>query len=141
VNVGYPVPGKTTTTVDTETIDLDNAPLNGGFLLKTLVLSIDPYLRGKMRDPKIKSYSVSSSPMYSLVLLINTTFSLASLSASRTCIDNYSRGYLAHRLMDRIYNFGVGVVLRSENNAVKVGQHLYGIYSMFLFQPFSLTWF
>ena len=43
---------------ETETIDLDNAPLNGGFLVKTLVLSIDPYLRGKMRDASIKSYSV-----------------------------------------------------------------------------------
>jgi hypothetical protein len=131
VNVGYPVPGKTTTTVDTETIDLDNAPLNGGFLLKTLVLSIDPYLRGKMRDPKIKSYSVSSSPVYSFVLLIDATFSLASLSASRMCIGNCSRGYFTQRSMDRIYNFGVGVVLRSENNAVKAGQHLYGIYSVF----------
>jgi hypothetical protein len=141
VNVGYPVPGKTTTTVDTETIDLDNAPLNGGFLLKTLVLSIDPYLRGKMRDPKIKSYSVSSSPMYSFLLLIDETFSLASLSASRMCIGNCFRGYFTHRYMDRIHNFGVGVVLRSENNAVKVGQHLYGIYSMFLFHPFCLTWF
>ncbi|EGO23779.1 hypothetical protein SERLADRAFT_349468 [Serpula lacrymans var. lacrymans S7.9] len=46
----YPVPGKTTVYDDSEKIDLDNVPLNGGFLLKTLVLSIDPYIRGRMRD-------------------------------------------------------------------------------------------
>ncbi|KAF8904831.1 hypothetical protein CPB85DRAFT_1376891 [Mucidula mucida] len=38
-----------------QTIDLDNVPLNGGILIKTLVLSIDPYLRGKMRDASVKS--------------------------------------------------------------------------------------
>lgn len=59
VLAGFPEPGKTTIYDDSETIDLDNAPLNGGFLVKTLVLSIDPYLRGKMRDPSVKSYSVS----------------------------------------------------------------------------------
>ena len=57
---GYPEPGKTTVYDESQMIDLDNVPLNGGFLIKTLVLSIDPYLRGKMRDAKIASYSVSS---------------------------------------------------------------------------------
>lgn len=56
----YPEPGKTARYDDSQTIDLDNVPLNGGFLVKTLVLSIDPYMRGKMRDPSIKSYSVST---------------------------------------------------------------------------------
>ena len=55
---GYPEPGKTTIYDESETIDLENVGLNGGFLVKTLVLSIDPYLRGKMRDPKVQSYSV-----------------------------------------------------------------------------------
>ena len=59
-STGYPEPGKTTVYDDSQTIDLENAPLNGGFLAKTLVLSIDPYLRGKMRDPSIPSYSVST---------------------------------------------------------------------------------
>ncbi|EPS99452.1 hypothetical protein FOMPIDRAFT_1124261, partial [Fomitopsis schrenkii] len=57
-----PEPGKTTLYDDSQTIDLDTVPLNGGFLIKTLVLSIDPYLRGKMRDPSVKSYS----PPYTL---------------------------------------------------------------------------
>jgi len=54
---GYPEPGKTTVYDTTAKIDLENAPLNGGFLLKTLVLSIDPYMRGRMRSPEIKSYT------------------------------------------------------------------------------------
>ncbi|KAI0719028.1 NAD-P-binding protein [Fomitopsis betulina] len=53
----YPEPGKATRYDDSQTIDLDTVPLNGGFLIKTLVLSIDPYMRGKMRDPSVKSYS------------------------------------------------------------------------------------
>lgn len=56
---GYPEPGKTVVYDTSETIDLENAPLNGGILFKTLVLSVDPYFRGRMRDPSIKSYIVS----------------------------------------------------------------------------------
>ena len=44
---------------ESQTIDLETVPLNGGFLVKTLVLSIDPYMRGRMRDPNIESYAVS----------------------------------------------------------------------------------
>ncbi|KAF7333731.1 NAD(P)-binding protein [Mycena venus] len=46
---GYPVPGETTVYDTSQTIDLETAPLNGGFLLKTLVLSVDPYFRVIMR--------------------------------------------------------------------------------------------
>ncbi|EKM53341.1 uncharacterized protein PHACADRAFT_259646 [Phanerochaete carnosa HHB-10118-sp] len=89
---GYPEPGKTTIYDESETIDLDSAPLNGGFLVKTLVLSIDPYLRDKMRDPK-------------------------------------DYGFVPHFDMNQpIANFGVGVVVRSENKGVKVGDHLYGTF-------------
>ncbi|KAJ7105513.1 hypothetical protein C8R44DRAFT_639090 [Mycena epipterygia] len=38
----YPVPGKTTVYDTTETIDLSNVPLNGGFFTKVLMLSINP---------------------------------------------------------------------------------------------------
>ena len=34
-------------------INLQNVPLNGGVLLKTIALSSDPYLRYRMRDPSI----------------------------------------------------------------------------------------
>jgi NADPH-dependent curcumin reductase CurA len=42
---------------DAETIDLDNVPLNGGVLVKALYLSVDPYMRNRMRDPSVPSYS------------------------------------------------------------------------------------
>ncbi|RDB14718.1 NADP-dependent oxidoreductase RED1 [Hypsizygus marmoreus] len=57
VPTGYPEPGKTVVYDDSKTIDIENVPLNGGLLIKTLVLSIDPYLRGRMRAPEVKSYS------------------------------------------------------------------------------------
>ncbi|OCH96221.1 NAD-P-binding protein [Obba rivulosa] len=57
IPTGFPEPGKTTVYDESETIDLEKAPLNGGFLVKTLVLSIDPYMRGRMRDPTIESYA------------------------------------------------------------------------------------
>ncbi|KAJ7710447.1 hypothetical protein B0H17DRAFT_1123595 [Mycena rosella] len=39
-----------------ETIELDSHLLNGGFLVKTLVLSVDPYMRGRMKDSDAKSF-------------------------------------------------------------------------------------
>ncbi|KAJ7210029.1 NAD-P-binding protein [Mycena pura] len=53
----FPIPGETTVYDTSQQIDLEHVPLNGGFLIKTLVLSIDPYMRGRMRAPKTKSYS------------------------------------------------------------------------------------
>ncbi|KAJ7841481.1 alcohol dehydrogenase [Mycena olivaceomarginata] len=52
----FPVPGTTTVYDTTETIDLQNAPLHGGVLIKVLILSIDPYMRGRLRAPEIESY-------------------------------------------------------------------------------------
>ncbi|KAJ6550185.1 hypothetical protein B0H19DRAFT_1378803 [Mycena capillaripes] len=53
----FPVPGETTVYDTSEKIDLDGCPLNGGLLIKTLVLSVDPYMRGRMRRPEEKSYA------------------------------------------------------------------------------------
>ncbi|KAI7876529.1 GroES-like protein [Lichtheimia hyalospora FSU 10163] len=51
----YPVAGEHMT-INDSTIDLD-APLGEGeILLKQLVLSVDPYMRGCMRDPSIQSF-------------------------------------------------------------------------------------
>ncbi|KAJ7318173.1 hypothetical protein DFH08DRAFT_971639 [Mycena albidolilacea] len=52
----FPIPGETTLYDTSQTIDLETEPLNGGFLVKTLVLSLDPFLRMRMRDPSVKSY-------------------------------------------------------------------------------------
>jgi NADPH-dependent curcumin reductase CurA len=56
--MGYPVPGQTTTYDTTQNIDLD-MPLDGGVLIKILVLSVDPYQRGRMSGKQ--SYLVSTS--------------------------------------------------------------------------------
>lgn len=61
MRTGYPEPGKTTIYDIDKTIDIDSVALNGGVLIKTLVVSNDPYLRGKMRDASIKSYAVSDT--------------------------------------------------------------------------------
>ncbi|THU83611.1 NAD-P-binding protein [Dendrothele bispora CBS 962.96] len=54
---GYPEPGKTTVYDASGTIDLDSVALNGSVLVKVLYLSADPYMRGKMRDASVQSYS------------------------------------------------------------------------------------
>lgn len=61
--VGYPIPGRTTIYDESQSIDVDTVPLNGSIVIKVLVLSIDPYLRGKMRPAEVKSYSVSGKSL------------------------------------------------------------------------------
>lgn len=56
VPTGYPVAGEHLV-VEDRPIDLDAAPPSGGLVVKLLYASYDPYLRGKMRDSKVKSYS------------------------------------------------------------------------------------
>ncbi|KZO91016.1 NAD(P)-binding protein [Calocera viscosa TUFC12733] len=48
--VGYPDLGKDFKYDTSATIDVDSGALNGGFLTKTLYLSVDPYMRNRMRD-------------------------------------------------------------------------------------------
>jgi hypothetical protein len=59
VPTGYPEPGKTTVYDTKETIDVQTVELKGGFLVKTLELSVDPYMRGRMREATPGSYAVS----------------------------------------------------------------------------------
>ncbi|KAF8321711.1 alcohol dehydrogenase [Clavulina sp. PMI_390] len=55
---GFPIPGEDLIyEADAETVDLEEAPLNGGVLAKLLFASVDPYMRTRMRDPSIKSYA------------------------------------------------------------------------------------
>ncbi|KAI0750179.1 NAD(P)-binding protein [Daedaleopsis nitida] len=96
---GYPVPGQTVVYDQSETLDLDNVPLEGGILTKVLVLSIDPYLRHKMQ---------AKNPLNPL--------------------GNFE-------LNQPLENFGVGVVLRSDNPKTKAGDHVYG---MFPFKQYAI---
>lgn len=58
---GYPDAEKTFAYDEAQTIDVETAPLRGGVLVKTLVLSVDPYLRARVREPHVPSYIVSTS--------------------------------------------------------------------------------
>ena len=51
VPTGYPEPGKHLKYVTDRTIDLDTVDAQGGIVTKNLVISIDPYMRGRMRAP------------------------------------------------------------------------------------------
>ncbi|KIJ38269.1 hypothetical protein M422DRAFT_33392 [Sphaerobolus stellatus SS14] len=53
---GYPVPGENTKYDDSEKIDLENIELKGGYITRTVLLSPEPWLRERMRDPSIVSY-------------------------------------------------------------------------------------
>ncbi|KAL0084870.1 hypothetical protein J3Q64DRAFT_1809666 [Phycomyces blakesleeanus] len=52
----YPIIGETMK-IAKSTIDLDCALSQGDIIIKNLVLSVDPYMRGRMRDPSIESYA------------------------------------------------------------------------------------
>ena len=54
---GYPEVGKHLKYVTDRTIDLDSVDAQGGVVTKNLVISIDPYMRGRMRAAGTKSYS------------------------------------------------------------------------------------
>jgi NADPH-dependent curcumin reductase CurA len=124
---GYPEPGKTTITDASEKIDLDAVPLNGGVLVKTIALSIDPYMRGCMRPEHIKSYVVR----FTLSSSLSASWVNLPLNSRPSSLDN--RGYRMSKLVDivltrvlRIMNGGVGKVVRSENSKFKQGDYVYG---------------
>jgi NADPH-dependent curcumin reductase CurA len=53
---GWPVAGEHLA-VESRDIDLDQKLPEGGLLVKNFYASFDPYQRGRMRDPNVKSYS------------------------------------------------------------------------------------
>lgn len=57
VPTGYPEAGRHLKYVKDRTIDLDTVDTQGGIVTKNLVVSIDPYMRGRMRSEEKKSYS------------------------------------------------------------------------------------
>ncbi|KAI9743881.1 MAG: hypothetical protein M1818_002615 [Claussenomyces sp. TS43310] len=76
IPTGFPVPGKDLV-IETQQFDLDQAPPAGGVIIKTLYASFDPYMRGRMRDASIESYS----PAFTLNEPI-TSWSLAKILKS-----------------------------------------------------------
>ncbi|KAF3925156.1 Zeta-crystallin [Dactylellina cionopaga] len=52
---GFPVPGEDLV-VESSEVDISTAP-EGSVVLKVLSVSVDPYMRGRLRAPEVKSYS------------------------------------------------------------------------------------
>lgn len=57
-----PIPGKTTRKVVDESFEPETVKLSGGVLVKVKAVSLDPYMRGRMRDPSIGSYAAAYEP-------------------------------------------------------------------------------
>lgn len=55
--------------VENRPIDLDNVPLNGGALLKTLILSSDPYMRYRFRDANEPMFC-AAVPLHSVYVIV-----------------------------------------------------------------------
>lgn len=55
IPTAYPLPGEHVT-IEDRPINLGAVP-SGGIVVEVQYASLDPYLRGRMRDPKVKSYS------------------------------------------------------------------------------------
>jgi NADPH-dependent curcumin reductase CurA len=53
------IPGQHTKYDDTPTINLRDVPLNGGFLTKTLMLSVDTVIRARMSDRSAPNYTTT----------------------------------------------------------------------------------
>ncbi|KAJ7028398.1 alcohol dehydrogenase [Mycena alexandri] len=91
----FPIPGETTVYDTTQTIDLDKVPLNGGLLIKVLVLSVDPYMRGRLRAPEVKSYMpafVLGKPLMGGGIGVVVRSEVAGVEAG-----SHVRGLLAHQ--------------------------------------------
>lgn len=92
---GFPVAGEHLVTED-RPIDLDAVP-QGGLVVKNLVASYDPYMRGRMRDASIKSYSpafeldgpISNSCVSKVVKSDNPGFKEGELVVAFTAIAEY----------------------------------------------------
>ncbi|KAJ7672838.1 hypothetical protein B0H17DRAFT_1083540 [Mycena rosella] len=99
---GFPVVGEHISLDNTRSIDLERVLLNGGFLTKTLLLSPEPAMRERMRDPEIRSYTTTAIVGAPLV------------------------------------GFGLVVVLRSEKDGIKAGDHMFGMtpFEAYTLQPY-----
>jgi len=91
VPTGFPVPGEDLQVKDVG-FDLNQDAPPNGLVLEILYSSFDPYLRGKLRDPSIKTYS----PAFLLGHPLEV-WSLAKVLKSR--LDGYSEGDIVRHVL------------------------------------------
>ena len=85
--------------IEDRDFDLDQAPPSGGFTAKVHYVSFDPYQRGRMRKPEIKSYAapfelnkpVTNSAVVTIIESDNSKFKAGDLVyVPRTFTEEYS---------------------------------------------------
>ncbi|KAF4637458.1 hypothetical protein G7Y89_g605 [Cudoniella acicularis] len=94
---GEPVAGQDLV-VETREFDVDQAPPAGGITTKNLYASFDPYMRGKMRSPEIKSYSppftlgepINGAVIAKVVKSDNAKFTAGDLVVGAISMEEYS---------------------------------------------------
>lgn len=87
----YPVPGEHITVKDVG-FDISQPAPSDGLILETLYASFDPYLRGLLRDPSVKSYM----PPFPL----NTPIIAGTLSkVQKSNLEGYSEGDIVQHLL------------------------------------------
>lgn len=97
VPTGLPVPGEDLI-VQERQFDLEQQPPAGGATVRQLYVSLDPYMRGRMRDPSIKSYNEAyalGEPVtaYCLVQVIKSDhpkYQKGDLVFSRLAVEEYT---------------------------------------------------
>lgn len=106
--------------------------LKGGLLIKVLELSIDPYMRNRMREPSLNSYLVSVCVFFCLTttqnILQHLLFSPLFLLENRKIglFTSTRRMALIIGLFSSLAGFGVGRVIRSELSGAKPGDYVTG---------------
>ncbi|KAH7927489.1 NAD(P)-binding protein [Leucogyrophana mollusca] len=90
------LPNATTLVVDgAQTIDLDEVPLQGGILVKVLALSLDPYMRNRMRPADVPG-DMPAFPLGDVV----TGFGVGVVLRSETSlvnVDEHVYGFIAYQ--------------------------------------------
>ncbi|CEQ42599.1 SPOSA6832_04431 [Sporobolomyces salmonicolor] len=117
---GVPEPGKTLKLVE-DKIDLEAELKEGQILVKTLSLSLDPYLRGRMRPAGTKSYV----PPFELGQPIANFGTGEARPVPHLSPDDRQLTALSPQ------------VLKSANASIKQGQHVYGSFPFAEYNVFS----
>ncbi|CAE6373690.1 unnamed protein product [Rhizoctonia solani] len=109
---GYPILNETII-LGIDTIDLESTPLNGGVLVKSLWLSIDPYLRERIRDPSVKSYAPGyqlGKPIWGYAVVQVVRSELADLKAGDFLVVAECRMVCQTTLLGQTAFYGLEVV-------------------------------
>ena len=110
---GWPKPGQDLA-IEVRDIDLSTEPPQDGIITQNFYLSFDPYQRGRMRDPKIKSYSppfelgkpITNRGVAKVVKSNNDKFKEGDLVVGMIGTEEYSivPGQVANTLIEKLEN-------------------------------------